>query len=186
MNTVRRFNYKLEQPIYGTSVGLSLQSNWRALPSFLHEVKRLDMSVHKAKYWSDWTTMYLKHSRLSSAEAISAIEGVLEKPISDDITPLYTSGLPLNTSICMYNISTTPFTILDFGCIDRPGLMCEVLELLSRYDIDVKYAYINTIGTVVSNIFYISYRGKKLTDDYISYIRNNMEFDIRNGGWDSY
>jgi hypothetical protein len=181
-----KYPYLLEKPIYGTSIGVSVHANWRKLPPLLHEIKRLDLSIHKAKYWDHWTTMYLAFPKIVGAPRYIDFEDILKGVDETDNSPLYTPGLPFNTTLYMYNISTAPYTVVDFACIDRPGLFCEILELLQRYDIEVNGAYINTIGSVVSNIFYISRNGRKLDDNYIAFIKNNMEFDIRHRGADSY
>jgi UTP:GlnB (protein PII) uridylyltransferase len=99
---------------------------------------------------------------------------------------LYPQRLPYKTTVFIYNISTAPYTILDFGCLDRTGLFCEIIEVLARYDINIEGAYLNTIGNVVSNIFYITHNGKKLDDQYIEYLRNNLELEVRDQGDMSY
>ena len=171
-----------EKPIHGTNMAISIKTHWKQLPPILHELKRHDCSIHKAKYWHGWTSMYIKSPTRFKPDEVDRI--VHE---STDCEPtLYTPSLPLQTTIYIYNISTLPFTVLDFGCVDRKGLFCEILEVLSKYDIDVKGAYINTIGNVVSNIFYITYKGDKLTVNYIEYIRNNMETEVKTQESDSY
>lgn len=174
---------RYEKPIYGTNVGISVRLNWRRLPPILHTLKANDCSIEKAKYWDDWTSMYIKTPK--NTTSVNVYDMVSQSIVAES-TSLYSPGLPLNTSIYMYNISTCPYTVLDFGCYDRTGLFCEILEVLSRYDIDVKGAYINTIGNVVSNIFYITHNNKLLTDAYIEYLRNNLEAEVKTKDNDSY
>jgi UTP:GlnB (protein PII) uridylyltransferase len=178
-----RYTWKPEPKMHGTDVGISLQGHWRSIPPVLYRCKALDLSVYKAKYWNEWTTMYLK----STVPAKPAIDiDTLMEPFAQEDRQLDTVELvapqkrrfPSNTTVFMYNISTVPYTIMDFGCNDRIGLFCEVLEILSRYDIDIKGAYINTIGNVVSNIYFITYKGQKLDDTYVEYIRNSLENEM--------
>lgn len=176
--------YRQEKPIYGSNIGVSVRSHWKNLPVVLHRMKDLDLSIQKAKYWDNWTTMYLKGPRQIEVDDIFR-----DRQDRDDIgydMPLFHQKLPYNTCIYIYNISTSPYTVMDFGCIDRTGLFCEILEVLASYDIDVKGAYLNTIGNVVSNIFFITYRGHKLDDKYIEFLRNNLEFEMRNQEYNSY
>ena len=184
MNNIKNIVYRQERPIYGTSIGVSVRSHWKNLPVVLHRIKDLDLSIQKAKYWDNWTTMYLKGPQQVE------ITDIFRDPRDDETEgidlPLYHQKLPYNTCIYIYNISTAPYTVMDFGCIDRTGLFCEILEVLASYDIEVKGAYINTIGKVVSNIFYITYRGSKLSDEYMEFLRNNLEFEMRNQEQNSY
>lgn len=161
-----------EKPIIGTNFGISVKGNWKALPPFLHELKANDCSIHKAKYWEDWTSMYIKTPKTITFESIEQMTTVTDDALS------IPQKLPFNTTIYIYNISTVPYTVLDFGCYDRVGLLCEILEVLSKYDIDVKGAYVNTIGNVVSNIFYITHKNNKLDADYIEYLKNSLELQI--------
>lgn len=172
-----------EKPIYGTNIGISVNVHWRQLPPVLHELKSRNCSIEKAKYWQSWTSMYIKSpSKFLPME----IDNMIMDSLTGETSTLYSPGLPFNTKIYIYNISTCPYTVMDFGCRDRTGLFCEILEVLSRYDIDVKAAYINTIGNVVSNIFYITHNDVALTEDYIEYIRNNLEAEVKTRDSDSY
>ena len=179
-----------EKPILNTNIGVSVKSHWRNLPPLLHELKRNECSIHKAKYWNECTSMYIKapkeytyKSMVDSAEALNDPLGVWYQQTS------YLSssqGLPHNTCIYIYNIQTAPYTVMDFGCCDKTGLLCEILEVLSKYEIDIKGAYINTIGSVVSNIFFITHNEKQLSETYIEYLRNNLEAEVRTNDNDSY
>lgn len=167
---------RFEKPIHGTTIAVSVHSNWRRLPPVLHTIKSMDCSIHKAKYWNEWTSMYIKSPHpISNQDLGNLIQTSLTSPDGE----MFSCGLPFNTSIHIYNISTCPYTVLDFGCIDRTGLFCEIIEALSKYDIEVQGAYINTIGTVVSNIFYITHNDELLSDAYIEYLRNNLEAEVK-------
>lgn len=181
----RRVVYREERPIYGTDIGVSIRSHWKDLPPVLHRFRQLDLSIHKAKYWNEWTTMYLKAPK-AQLRPPNIAEVFLDDAVVADDMPLYHQTLPYNTCIYIYNISTSPFTVLDFGCMDRTGLFCEILEVLAAFDIEIVGAYINTIGSVVSNIFYITYKGRKLDDSYINFIRNNLEFEMHSQDLNSY
>lgn len=176
--------YREERPIYGTDIGVSVRAHWKRLPPILHRCKQLDLSIQKAKYWDEWTTMYLKRPKVEQVQLSYIIDGVQQA--IDEGGELYLQRLPYKTTVYVYNISTAPYTILDFGCVDRTGLFCEILEVLARYDIEIKGAYINTIGNIVSNIFYITYKGEKLDDKYIEYLKNNLELEVRDQGDVSY
>lgn len=189
VNNPQKYLLYKEKPIIGTHIGVSVTSHWRNLPPLLHEIKRNDCSIHKAKYWDDCTTLYVKAPSGYGYESFVDTVTNLE---NSDMWSMYTSyypdspGLPFNTSIYIYNIHTSPYTVLDFGCCDRVGLFCEILEVLSKFDIDIKGAYINTIGSVVSNIFFITHNDKQLSDVYIEYLRNNLESEVRSQNNDSY
>lgn len=188
MNTGRFI--RSERPIYGTNVGLSVKANWRQLPPMLYKLKERDCSIEKAKYFQDWTSMYIKTPHNIQAKEVHTMledEMLNGMYVANNISStLYSPGLPFNTTIYIYNISTCPYTVLDFGCYDRTGLFCEIIEVLSKYDIDIKAAYINTIGSVVSNIFYITHKDQKLNDKYIEYLRNNLDAEVRPQDTDSY
>lgn len=169
--------YRLEKPIHGTSIGMSVYSKWRRLPIFLHELKRMDITIHKAKMHNDWTTMYLRTEE--PEEKRRNLELVLSGNTEIDEVPLYIQGLNPNTNIYVYNITTFPYTVMDFGCQDRTGLMCEILEFLSPFDIEVRGAYINTIGGIATNMFYITRHGEKLDNAYIEYLSNMLEYELK-------
>lgn len=169
--------YRLEKPIHGTSIGISVYAKWKTLPVFLHELKRMDITIHKAKMHNDWTTMYLRTT--DAEEKQRNLELMLTGNIEVDEAPLYAQGLSSSTNIYVYNITTFPYTVVDFGCQDRTGLMCEILEFLSPYDIEVRGAYINTIGNIATNMFYITRNGEKLDAPYIEYLSNMMEYELK-------
>lgn len=175
---------RYEKPIHGTNVGISIHANWRLLPPVLHTLKANNCSIHKAKYWDEWTSMYIKTPhQFDVTKTHELLSGSFK---FDKTMDLYSPGLPFNTCIHMYNISTCPYTILDFGCYDRTGLLCEIIEVLSKYDIEIKGAYINTIGNAVSNIFYITHSNAVLNEEYMEYMRNCLESNIRVKDTDSY
>jgi UTP:GlnB (protein PII) uridylyltransferase len=187
----RRFQLTQEKPIYGTNIGVSIKSHWRNLPPLLQELKQNNASIHKAKYWNECTSMYIKAPNTYTYDVIKETVSTINETPQYEST-LYSPGvpgrpkLPFNTTIFIYNIGTSPYTVLDFGCYDRTGLFCEILEVLSRYDIDIKGAYINTIGSVVSNIFFITHNEKQLSDSYIEYIKNNLDAEVLMQENDSY
>lgn len=174
-----------EQPVFGTNVAFSINTNWRNLPPILHKVKSYDCLIHKAKYCDEWTTMHIK-TPINIHQSISIYDELQNGTYNPNTVALYSPGLPFNTSIYMYNISTCPYTVLDFGCRDRTGLFCEIIEVLSKYDIDVKGAYINTIGDAVNNIFYLTRDNDVLSTSYIDYIRNSLQSEIKQIDNDSY
>lgn len=174
---VIHFPYRIEKPIYGTSIGLSVYSKWRTVPLFLHELKRMDITIHKAKMHNEWTTMYLKTDNAEIRRR--DLELILSGNVEINDMPLYQQGLNASTNIHIYNISTFPYTVIDFGCHDRTGLLCEILEFLAPFDIDVRGAYINTIGTIATNMFYVTRHGERLDNAYIEYLSNMMEYELK-------
>lgn len=157
---------------------------WRQLPVLLHDVKRMNITIHKAKMVTDWTTMYMRVPfEQSTEEKVQIVRESLSELLLGtselDTTPLYSLGLPASTIIHVYNNTIVPYTIMDFSCSDRTGLFCEILEFLSGFDIHVEGAYINTIGNVVNNIFYITRNGTKLSDEYIEFLNNLFEFELK-------
>lgn len=175
---MRKYTFREEKPIHGTDIAVSVRANWKRLPPVLHKCKQLDLTITKAKYWSNWTTLYMK--KLGPAKHLNAT-AIMDAVETEDavVAPTVLCRLPYHTSVSIYNISTLPYTVLDFSCFDRVGLFCEIIEVLGRYDVDVRGAYINTIGGVVSNIFFITHSGKALDDAHIEYLRNNLEYEIR-------
>ena len=175
---------KHEKPIFGTNAAVSVKAHWRKLPPVLHTLKANNCSIHKAKYWDEWTSMYIKTPPSIVAKDVYDMLSSVQEGTSE--TTLYSCGLPFNTCIHIYNICASPYTVLDFGCLDRTGLFCEIIELMSKYDVEIKGAYINTIGSIVSNIFYITYKNERLSDPYIEYLRNCLEIDVKHRVGDSY
>ena len=173
----QKFIVTKEKPVYGTNVAVSVKGHWKSLPPLLHKLKQHNCSIHKAKYWQECTSMYIKTPHDFTYDTFIGIASSID--LAQEKDNLYSPGLPFNTSIYLYNIQTSPYTVLDFGCLDRTGLFCETLEVLSLYDIEIQGAYINTIGNIVNNIFFITHNNKQLTDKYIEYIRNNLESEVK-------
>jgi len=108
------------------------------------------------------------------------MQNVLNGLVEIDEVPLHSQGLPSSTCVHIYNSVMFPYTMLDFGCTDRTGLFCEILEFLTPYDIDVQGAYINTIGNVANNMFYITKNNQKLDDAHIEFLQNSFEYELKN------
>lgn len=174
--------YVLERPVYNCELAMSIKTQWRQLPYFLHELKRMNVNIHKAKMHKDWTTMHMKLSA-SDVNTIYNDRHHMERVLSgiseiDDV-PLHSLGLPQTTCVHIYNTMTFPYTLLDFGCTDRTGLFCEILEFLTPYDIELQGAYINTIGNVANNMFYITRNNQKLDNTYIDFLHNSFEYELK-------
>lgn len=174
--------YRLEKPIHNSQMGISFQAPWRQVPLVLHEMKRVDLSICKAKVIGSWTTLYIKSAdpMVHAAVHHDHIVNVLQGRVLLDHDPLYHSGLDPNTQIHLYNLANYPYTALYFSCPDRVGLFCEILEFLAPYDIQIHRAYCNAQQFITSNIFFITNRqGQLLSPEEMDFFRNLFEYDLK-------
>lgn len=174
--------YRMEKPIHNSQLGISFQSNWRQVPLVLHELKRVNLSVSKAKMHESWTTLYIKSLDPQSHASVhnDHIVDIFQGRVSLDMDPLYHQGLHPNTKVHIYNISTYPYTVMHFSCPDRLGLFCEILEFLAPYNIQLHRAYVNAQEFIASNMFFISnLQGQPLSPLEIEFLQNLFEYDLK-------
>lgn len=174
--------FRVEKPVHNSQLGLSFQLEWRKVPYFLHELKRKNVSVFKARLHHCWTSLYLnsEESNVSAAIYQPYLEEVLKGSVAIDDTPMYQSGLHPGTNITVYNTPTLPYTVINFSCPDRVGLFCEMLEFLAPYNIEVAHGYCNSVNSIATNLFFITDpHGDRLTPKNIEFIRNLFEYDLK-------
>ncbi len=174
--------FRHEKPVHNSQLGISFQLEWRKVPYFLHELKRKNVSIFKAKLHHSLTTLYLnsEESNVSAIEHKSYLEDVLKGAVAIDDVPMYQSGLHPNTNINVFNTPILPYTVINFSCPDRVGLFCEILEFLSPYSLEVVHGYCNSVNSVATNLFYITDQdGRQLTYDHVEFISNLFEHDLK-------
>ncbi len=182
ITTTLNVPYRLEKPIHNSQMGISFQSSWRHIPLVLHEMKRVNLSISKAKFHDSWTTLYINsidpdtHATIHRPHLVNVLQGRVQL----DQEPLYNQGLHPSTVIRMFNLSNYPYTVLDFQCGDRVGLFCEILEFLTPYDIQIHHAYCNAQKYIASNMFFITNKqGNMLTPEEIEFFSNIFEYDLK-------
>jgi UTP:GlnB (protein PII) uridylyltransferase len=118
--------------------------------------------------------------KIHAASHHAHIESIFQGQVALDLDPLYHEGLHPNTKVHIYNISTHPYTVLHFSCPDRLGLLCEILEFLAPYNIQVHRAYVNAQEFIAANLFFISnVNGKPLSPLEIEFLQNLFEYDLK-------
>lgn len=62
------------------------------------------------------------------------------------------------------NESTDRTSIIEIFAGDRIGLLYDIAQILSLFEVDIVSAVINTEGKIAQDVFYVQYCGKKLKD----------------------
>uniref|UniRef100_A0A453KAF7 ACT domain-containing protein ACR n=1 Tax=Aegilops tauschii subsp. strangulata TaxID=200361 RepID=A0A453KAF7_AEGTS len=62
---------------------------------------------------------------------------------------------------------------------DRPGLLLEVIKIITDVNVDVESAEIDTEGLVAKDKFHVSYRGAKLNSSLSQVLVNCLRYYLR-------
>jgi [protein-PII] uridylyltransferase len=72
---------------------------------------------------------------------------------------------PVDTEVTIDNRASTQSTVIEVTTGDRPGLLFDLAHCLQVFGLRISLAKINTEGTLVADVFYVSdATGGKLTD----------------------
>lgn len=162
---------------------VSIHSHWRKMPPILQKVREEEIDIRRAYITKNTTVLYLKdvngyylpfQKQLRLTNLLS--DYIMETPFNSNIR------LSPDTEVLIYNIHAYPYTILEFTCSDRPGLLSDLLELLSILPIDIQMGHIHTVTNYAHNILYLHKNHKPLSEIEIQYIQNIFEYEVKTIG----
>jgi UTP:GlnB (protein PII) uridylyltransferase len=174
---------------------LTFESPWRKLPNALDRIRSLQLDVRKALITPKQTTLFIKESqnRSLTKEKRQLLETLLNYPESlmayDSIDSnellIYTNvdysrfELPNETQIMLYNLPEQPFTVCEFTCKDRIGLLSDILTFLSVLPVDIQLGHISTVNDQAHNAFHLVHieTNKPLTNEDVMYVSNVFEYE---------
>lgn len=176
-----KFHYKLEYLRVPHHI-ITVNTNMQNLIVILEGIRNVPLDIRRAHITQEKTTLYLKDQSTVAHGNVQTIEAEVAKMTShSSIVPTKTSHmrLPLDTQILLYNVPCTPFTTMEFGCMDRIGLLCDLLAFLEPLSVDVTEAHVTTVGTFAHNILHLTKHGLPLSNEDITYISNVFEHDYK-------
>jgi hypothetical protein len=160
---------------------VTVRTSWRRLPHFLEVLREVPVDIRRAYIQPQQSTLFINSGSpfLSSDDLRVHMKRIESDPF---IPPLATPGkveLPMDTHILLYNVSNIPYTIMEFYCKDRIGLLSDLLQYMGQLDIDINAAHITTMDEQAHNIFHLLKHGKPLEQFELLYIRNVFEHDLK-------
>ena len=178
MNTNRIFKWNVEKGHHTPHHVITLKSPWRKLPYILDKAREFEISVQKAYVRMSETTLFMNGNIQSYEKQLTQGISINERERAKDF---YNNRLklPKETNILLYNIPSLKYTTLEFICTDRIGLLCDLLDVLSSFPIEVRSAHVSTFFDCAHNIFYLTIDGKPLTENDITYIKNVFEYEVK-------
>lgn len=186
MNQITRFGFRIEKTHIPYHV-VTVSAPWRRMPFLLDTFRMMDLDVRKAYIAEHVSTLYLKQSEgfpvsnEKKEELITAMDLGVVVNERERHKELFSTPLKLSaeTSVLLYNIPAQEFTTLEFTCMDRMGLLCDILDFLSSFPIDIHSAHISSVGEYAHNILLLKRGGTALTDTDIEYIQNVFEYEVK-------
>ena len=156
------------------------------------ELETLDLSIHDARIYSDrqgatLDTFFVLKSDGSSLdnrpETFLEIKLALEKCLANPTlkavtrhTPRTVRAFVIPTEVTFSEDEVGELSILEIVTADRPGLLARLGSVLSRYELSIQGAKIQTLGERVEDVFFLSDRsGGPLTD---ASVREHIRSDI--------
>lgn len=67
-------------------------------------------------------------------------------------------------------------SVLYLECADRPGLLVDIVRVLNDLSIDVTSAEVDTVGFVVKDAFFITYRDEALSSSMVTLVENALSY----------
>jgi [protein-PII] uridylyltransferase len=71
-------------------------------------------------------------------------------------------------------LTSSDHTIIDIHAKDEPGLLSKLCRTISRSGCDIGYACINTMGDVAVDVFYVTRKGAKLSDEDANALKQDL------------
>jgi [protein-PII] uridylyltransferase len=135
-------------------------------------LETLDLTIHDARIYSDadgstLDTFFVLKSDGSSLDShpdtFQEIEDRIRRHLSEPglkavsrHTPRTVKAFTIPTSVEFSQDATSHLTTLEITTADRPGLLARVGSVLSRHDVSVQGAKIQTLGERVEDIFFLA------------------------------
>jgi len=166
---------------------VTIRAPWRYMPYVLDNLRSETYDIQKAIISSQSSTLYVRdmEDTILSPERVKYIKDVLSRGITIDererakYVHQNQIVLPMDTMVHVYNIPNVHCTILEFICEDRPGLLCDMLDLLSSLPVEIHSSYITCVANMAHNIFHIQRENRALNDDEITYVTNVFEYEVK-------
>lgn len=169
-----------------------VQAPWRRLPPLLHAFREVPLDIRKAHMDRSTATIYLKpldrlYMNDDEKEDTAQVRRILDAGVELERPGSGASAvrLPRETEVSIFNVSTVPYTILEFRCPDRVGLMHDLFELMAAMPYEIEAAYVSTdlANRAAHNLLYLT-RGRghereKLGHTDMEYVRHVFEYDAK-------
>ena len=147
-------------------------------------LETLDLTIHDARIYSDTSgstldTFFVLKSDGASLDShpdtFLEIEARIRQHLSESElkpvsrhTPRTVKAFTIPTTVEFSQDETSQLTTLEVTTADRPGLLARLGSVLSRYDVSVQGAKIQTLGERVEDIFFLAdAAGGQLQDDLL-------------------
>lgn len=184
MSLYSRVTFRVERANVPYHV-LTFTRQWKDIPPILDRVRALNLDVRKALITPESSTIFLKESGNASLtlDKQKQLEEALynSQTVSiDDVNIEYQKSieLPNDTQILLYNIPSLPFTICEFSCNDRIGLLSDSLAFLSSLPVEICLGHVSTVAGKAHNIFHlVSTNGAPLDEQDVIYLSNVFEYE---------
>ena len=166
---------------------VTVRAPWRYIPYVLDNLRTETYNIQKAIITSKYSTLYLKEADDSTltVNRIQNVEDMLNRGIIIDERErakyVYQNQivLPRDTAVSIYNVPNSKYTVLEFICEDRLGLLCDMLDLLTSLPIDIHSSYVSSESLMAHNIFHIQKCGTALSPEQVAYITNIFEYEVK-------
>jgi len=135
-------------------------------------LETLDLSIHDARIYSDTDgstldTFYVLKSDGASLDThpdtFDEIQAVIKRSLSQLTlkpttrhTPRTVRAFTIPTTVHFSQDESGGFTILEVSTADRPGLLARLGSVLSRFEVSIFGAKIQTLGERVEDIFFLA------------------------------
>jgi len=154
------------------------------MPYVLDKLRDDHYDIRKAHIKHDSAVLYVK-------DGVGDVHHKLHDIIADGYHDSYqkngagTTGgriiLPHDAEVNLYNLPNARKTTLEFSCVDRIGLLGDILELLAVFPFELQNSYISTVGPFAHNLFFLQACKKSLKEEDLEYIRNVFEYEVKRG-----
>lgn len=103
----------------------------------------------------------------------AALEPLLQS--RDSATRARTPKIAVDTRITFDDSSSLHSTLLEIVTQDRPGLLYEMGSAMAKQECNIEVALIDTEGQKAIDVFYLTARGKKLTEQIKDTLRQELQ-----------
>jgi len=114
------------------------------------------------------------------AEEYLALGTMLKKPAlktkRNPLGPRTPSAIPTRISVQEDPATSGLRSVLYLECADRPGLVVDVVKVLSDLSVSVVSAEIDTEGLTAKDLFYITYRDEALNAPMVTLVQNALSY----------
>jgi UTP:GlnB (protein PII) uridylyltransferase len=174
---------------------ITIEAPWRKVRYVLRELRNIPVDVRKAHITRDHTTLYLKNpdrqvmnneTKLFVYHTLMQGIDIAAEQATDEMRnfAMHKIQMPDDVSVMIHNVPNAPYTLLEFTCGDRVGLLNDILDIMASLPIDIETGHISSVGKHAHNVFYLCRHDKPLSEHEIAYVANVFEHDTRNKTYD--